>query len=58
MNNSQNSAVRQIAERIPDAEELRERLAQNLEERDFLRRLIRVAEHKDRLEPGREASHA
>lgn len=38
-----------IAERIPPSKELRERLAENLKERDLLRKLIRVAEQAERI---------
>lgn len=41
---------RQILNAIPDQEVLRQRLAENLQERDFLRKMLRLADQKARVE--------
>lgn len=49
-----------LVDRIPSAEEVRARLADNLHERDILKRLLKLAEQKRKLSPrgDREVSHA
>lgn len=41
-----------ITDRIPPSAELRERLAENLRERDFLRKLLRLADRAERQRQG------
>lgn len=46
---------KELLEAVPEPEKVRARLAENLQERDFLRRLLKVAEQKRRLQ---ESAHA
>ena len=41
--------IEECVDRIPPTEELRELLSKNLRERDLLRRMLRLAEQKEKL---------
>jgi len=44
-----NQPFSDFVDSIPSTTELRERLAENLKERDLIRRLIRLSEQKEKL---------
>ena len=43
------SAAKTYIDNIPDLTELRKKLAENLQERDLLKQLVKLAEQRDRL---------
>jgi hypothetical protein len=45
-----NDLKHSILDSIPDQETLRQRLAENLQERDFLRKMLRLADQKAKVE--------
>jgi hypothetical protein len=48
------ATVQQFVESIPPAEDLRAKLAENLRERDLLKRLLKLAGDREKLQRERE----
>ena len=50
----QDITLAEYLERLPRREELRSRLAQNIEENKLLRKLLKLSEQRDKAEESRE----